>query len=67
MSHFRIPAVRLERQPHRNAVARLREAYRRLKLAQPPQPAEQEHPSTTDQPETGVGCPSTSIVQEVSS
>jgi len=33
MTKSDIPAVRLERRPHRDAVVRLREAYRRLWLA----------------------------------
>lgn len=31
MAHSVKPSVRLERQPHRDAVSRLREAYRRLR------------------------------------
>jgi hypothetical protein len=39
MAHSAVLAVRLERQPHRDAVVRLREAYRRLRLSsQQPSP-----------------------------
>ena len=33
MAHSSVPTVRLERQPHRDAVVRLRAAYKRLRLA----------------------------------
>ncbi len=37
MAYSQVPTVRLERQPHRDAVIRVREAYRRLRLQ--PRPA----------------------------
>lgn len=67
MSHSRIPMVRLERQPHRNAVARLRQAYRRLRPARQSQRAEQKQSSSADIVETQVGIESIAIVQEISS
>ena len=35
MAYSQAPVVRLERQPHRDAVIRVREAYRRLLRSQP--------------------------------
>lgn len=46
MAESHVPAVRLERQPHRDAVHRLREAYRQLQrsraqpAAEPPPPVD---------------------------
>lgn len=52
------PKVRLERQPHRDAIHRLRQAYRRLWLAAQPQ-------HTKVDPRMGAQPPSPMTVQEV--
>lgn len=59
MAHSNVPTVRLEREPHRDAVVRLREAYKRLRLAS------QQFSTDSAQDETTVQAPVT--VQEVSS
>lgn len=59
MAYSDVPTVRLEREPHRDAVVRLREAYKRLRLAR------QQFSTDPAQDETTVQAPIT--VQEVSS
>ncbi len=48
MAYSQAPVVRLERQPHRDAVIRVREAYRRLLRSQRPSVASS--PGTAGRP-----------------
>jgi len=59
MANSNVPTVSLERRPHRDAVVRLREAYKRLRLAS------QQLSTGSAQNETTAQAPVT--VQEVSS
>jgi hypothetical protein len=59
MVRSQVPTVRMERQPHRDAVNRVRAAYRRLR----PDREQPELASSPPHPEAGNGPPQ---VQEVS-
>lgn len=59
MAHSNVPTVRLERQPHRDAVVRLREVYKRLRLTS--------QQLSTDSAQNETTAQASVTVQEVSS